>query len=741
MIDDQSERWIGETIADRYRGEEVLGGGASGIVLRCHHIELNLEVAVKLLHPEIARHPDAVSGFLALAQETSRLDHPNCAQVLDYGEWRRGAASVPYVTTPFTKGGSLAERMDGPVPPRRVLELARQIVDGLAHAHGNGLVHGHVCARNVLVAKDGKGEELLKLVDFGHETLAEQARNALGVERHDELMPHYASPEMAMGTPIDARTDIYCVGLLLHHLLCGAPTFDAEDPPHLLSLHAFADPPQLPEFIPMPLRGLVARMLAKSPDDRPQSAADLARFLDQVANLLSNRRTMQFGSFAMAAIAKSMAPVLKLEEASRGGDRPSVPLREAVAPQAVAPQSVAPQAGAKPRFGPQRTELQHPTIELRSPTTRLPNWTDAQTEPNLGQHKRAWLPLAAAALALVGVVTWVVATSEDDPVRASTDQDFAAVRDVIAERFGAESEADPSAPPPGEPRAPRGGPQTELIEIDGLLKKGANSAAMARIDRMLREHPEEAGVHLRRARALASEEDGARAIAAYDDALDRDPALLDDEEIRAEIGTLLQRPELHAPALELVLHRFGDHRDDALVHLVNDEANPLSYRDRQRALATITADSSSAEAVDRVLTNNLDLWQARESDTPCLVFAAALARIEQAPSPTYLGTLHRVTPPPAALDADMNTAALCAVLPARLEAVRTSVAKQFPMSPSRWTVPTAYATTESKNASADATHTAIVPAASAPIDARDAALPDARLPVVEAMPVAIIPGA
>jgi len=643
--------------------------------------------------------------------------------VLDFGEWRRGATALPYVTTPFTKGGSLADRMDGPVPPRRALELARQIADGLAHAHGHGLVHGHVSARNVLVAKDGNGEELLKLVDFGHDTLAERARNAMGVARPEDAMPHYASPELAMGTPIDVRTDIYCLGLLLHHMLCGAPTFDAEDPPHLLSLHAFADAPRLPEFIPTPLRALITRMLAKSPGDRPQTVLELARDLDQVGNLLSNRRTMQFGSFTMAAIAKSIAPVMKLEEASR--------VRSSPPPK---PPS------AKPRLGPQRTELQHPTMELRSPTTRLPDWADAETQPSMGRHKRAWLPLATAALALVGVVTWVIATSEEDPVRGSSDQDFAAVRSVIAARFGEKSTADPTALAPAEPRAPRGGPETELIEIDALLKKGADTAAMARIDRMLREHPDDAGVHLRRARALARrEDDGARAIAAYDDALGHDPQLIEDKDIRADVTTLVKRPDLHAPALELVLHRFAAHRDAVLVELVNDEANPLSYRDRQRALAALAPDSSSAEAVDHVLATTLDLWQAREADDACLVFAAALTRVEQAPSPTYLGTLHRVTPPPAAVDADTNTAALCSVLPARLEAVRASVATQFPMSPARWTVPAAYATTASE-ASADATPTSIVPASSSRIDGNGARLPAARTPVVDATPVAIVRG-
>ena len=183
MIGDHSERWIGETIADRYRGEEVLGGGASGIVLRCHHIELNLEVAVKLLHPEIARHPDAVSGFLALAQERRGSIIPTARRSSTTASGAAARASVPYVTTPFAKGGSPGRRMDGPVPPaQRARARASDRRRPRARAW-NGLVHGHVCARNVLVAKDGKGEELLKLVDFGTQTLARAARQCPGSRR------------------------------------------------------------------------------------------------------------------------------------------------------------------------------------------------------------------------------------------------------------------------------------------------------------------------------------------------------------------------------------------------------------------------------------------------------------------------------------------------------------------------------------------------------------------------------
>ena len=201
--------------------------------------------------------------------------------------------------------------------------------------------------------------------------------------------------------------------------------------------------------------------------------------------------------------------------------------------------------------------------------------------------------------------------------------------------------------------------------------------------------------------------------------------------------TLVKRPDLHAPALELVLHRFAAHRDPVLVELVNDEAHPLGYRDRQRALAAITSESSAADAVDRVLSTTFDLWQAPDADDPCLVFAGALAVVERAPSPTYLGTLHRVTPPAAAVDADANTAALCGVLPARLDTVRKAMVQQFPMTKEHWTVPAAYGPATPK-VSADATPTAIVPPDSTRIDLDEGSAPAAGSGLIDGTtPVAI----
>ena len=517
-------------------------------------------------------------------------------------------------------------------------------------------------------------------------------------------MPHYASPE-ARDRCRDRRTR-----RSLRRRPAAAssalrrPTFDAEDAPHLLSLHAFADPPALPQTIPAQLRRLVSRLLAKSPDDRLQTALELARELDEAMSLFTRRRTMQFGSAAMAAIARSLTPVSKIEQAARPNAGPQR------RPTPVAPPANASSTVRLPDRGP---ELHHPTMELRSPTMRLPNWTDEETMPSMRRHPKAWIPIGAAAIALFGAVGWVSTGTEEAPVRASTDADFAGIRSVIAKRFGEESASNPASVAPSEPRAPRGGPDTELAQIDGLLRKNQGHAAMARIDRMLREHPDDARVHLRRARALAlRQEDGARALAAYDDALGLDPQLLEDKETRDEITKLVHRTDLRAPALELVLHEFGAYRDQVLTELVNDGAAPLSYRDRHRALAAITEDSSQALSVDRVLATTLDLWQAGESDEPCLVFASALANVELAPSPAYLGTLHRVTPPLAAADADANTAALCSVLPSRLEAVKSTLVAQFPVSRSRWTIPAAYE--PRAESAADATHTAISPRAALP---------------------------
>jgi len=728
-------RWLGQRIAGRYRADELLGSGASGFTLRCHLVELDLDVAVKVLFGELSQHPAAITGFLALAQATSALDHPNCVKVLDFGQWQRDdGPPLLYAATPYVDGGSLRGLIANPLEPRRAIELTRQVLDGLAHAHARGVVHGHLSPDNVLVARRQNGQ-LLELVDFGLARIAEQARQNLPAQGRPRKLPlpHYASPEHGAGTELEPRSDLYSVGVLLYQMLTGRTPYENDDPARLLGMHAFADPAPLPATLPEPLRGLVARILAKRPDDRPPSALELARELDVVANLFSGRRTMQFGSYAMASLARSIEPVVAGEIAAQlvpmrrptprhgapdgaGGQptaaAPSAPVvepRPDPTPEMDAPEAPAahvpsfvhasaspptehrpPRVIVRPR---QQTEFDRATMELRSATARLPDFGDVDTQPDLRNRRRKvpWAALGAATATFVGVVVWATSGTEET-VRASSAADFEAVRGVIAERFGEESAVDPAAPAPFPPRAPRAGLKTELIEVDGLLKKGLDQAAMARIDRMLRENPEDGRVHLRRARALALRpQDGARALAAYEDALSRDPKQLEDKEIRDEIVRLVRRPDLRAPALELVLHQFGDQRDPMLVELVNDGTTPLGYRDRHRALAAITRDSTAAPQVNRVLATTLDLWQANETENGCLVFASALATIEREPAAAYLGTLHRVKPPVAAPDADPNTFALCSVLPARLEAVKKTVSAKFPGSSSSWSVPPAYA--------------------------------------------------
>jgi hypothetical protein len=183
----------------------------------------------------------------------------------------------------------------------------------------------------------------------------------------------------------------------------------------------------------------------------------------------------------------------------------------------------------------------------------------------------------------------------------------------------------------------------------------------------------------------------ARALTTYEDALQRDPKLLEDSEIEAEILEVIRRPHARAAALELVLHQFGERQGPVLLELVDDDTHPLGYRDRQRALAAIANDSEAASKVDRELQTMLDLWQSSAADSPCLAFAAALATMERAPSARYLGSLHRVHPPAAPQHADANTLALCNALPTRLDAVKREIAAVFPVPSTMWATPPAFA--------------------------------------------------
>jgi serine/threonine-protein kinase len=249
-----------------------------GVVLKVRDLQLDEDVALKVVRTGLAANPD----FLDLLKQEIRLarkiTHRNVLRTHDFGE----CDGIPYVTMEYLKGVTLRSLLDGRgrLPLALTLRIARQVAEGLEAAHAVGVVHRDIKPANVLF--DIRGDA--KIMDFGlaapvAAVIAGEAENLIG-------SPRYMSPEQIRGERVDARTDLYALGIMLFELCSGLPPFDSPRINDLLALHLNAAVPTLTDTmpdLPQDLVVLVARLMEKRQEHRPQSAAEVVEILKLVA--------------------------------------------------------------------------------------------------------------------------------------------------------------------------------------------------------------------------------------------------------------------------------------------------------------------------------------------------------------------------------------------------------------------------------------------------------------------------
>jgi serine/threonine protein kinase len=252
---------------------------------------------VKVLHPRLSADDHIAKRFDREALAVSKLDHPNCVQVIDFGTTPKG---MKYLVMQLLEGKELRDLTGVALPIEQVVYLGLQVLRALEHAHKRGLVHRDLKPENIFIVQDDDGNEVVKLVDFGIVKLLEDAP----AERLTRMgmafgTPTYMSPEQAAGGTIDARTDLYAVGVMLYELLTGVPPFQADEPGILMRMQILSDPPPLPETVPKAVADLVLKLLAKEPPDRYADAREARRAL-AAAYTLPSKIT---GVVGLAAIA------------------------------------------------------------------------------------------------------------------------------------------------------------------------------------------------------------------------------------------------------------------------------------------------------------------------------------------------------------------------------------------------------------------------------------------------------
>jgi serine/threonine-protein kinase len=261
-------------VAQRYELVRPLGHGAMATVDLAHDVELDRPVALKRLAENLARDEELRRRFVREARLAARLAHPNVVRVFDVGE----DDGRPFIAMEYVDGETLAELIArrGPLLPAEAAGLTMQICAGLAAAHAAGLVHRDVKPQNLLLGRDG----VLKLGDFGIAVGFEGTR--LTVAGTVLGTAGYLAPEQARGEQVTAAADIYAAGAVLYELLTGEPSRTVESLAELGSDDGFASP-DLPIGVPAELVTAVTACLALRPEDRPESAAALARLIAPAA--------------------------------------------------------------------------------------------------------------------------------------------------------------------------------------------------------------------------------------------------------------------------------------------------------------------------------------------------------------------------------------------------------------------------------------------------------------------------
>jgi serine/threonine protein kinase len=277
----QADPRIGAVLGGRYRITTLLGEGGMGLVYAGERLQLGRPVAIKFLHSPYARSPKFVARFEREARAMSKLSHPHCVSVIDFG-----VQDAPYIVMDFVTGQTLREVLDdGHMPPARALTIVRQVLFGLAHAHTEGVIHRDIKPGNIMLGEHTGMGEHVRIFDFGLAKLRDNEVDGDVSHAHVVGTPAYMAPEQARADKIDARVDLYATGVLLFEMLAGRKPFVGEDAYAVLVMQRDMPPPMLrsiePDVSPE-LERVVSRALEKDVDKRFQTAAEFIAAIDAV---------------------------------------------------------------------------------------------------------------------------------------------------------------------------------------------------------------------------------------------------------------------------------------------------------------------------------------------------------------------------------------------------------------------------------------------------------------------------